>query len=39
MTIETIEKYLKKKGIKYVRNFAIPEKPIKKPTHKAKKDK
>ena len=39
MTIETIEKYLKKKGIKYVRNFVIPEKPIKKQTNKPKKNK
>ena len=38
MTIETIEKYLKKNGIKYVRNFAIPEKPIKKSTNKPKKN-
>tara|TARA_R100000687_G_C6449689_1_gene164583 strand:- start:156 stop:293 length:138 start_codon:yes stop_codon:yes gene_type:complete len=29
MTIETIEKYLKKKGIKYVRNYVIPERELK----------
>ena len=34
MSIETIEKYLQKKGIKYVKNFVLSEKPLTKPINK-----